>query len=62
MYYNLEKVVEELMEHMDTYTDTANPDESDSSADEVDPTREPEKLDQEYEKSADDDDNSTRRQ
>ena len=61
MYYNLEKV-DELMEHMDTYTDTANPDESDSSADEVDPRREPEKLDQEFEKSADDDDNSTRRQ
>ena len=60
MYYNLEKVVEELMEDMDTYTD---PDESDSSADEVDPIWEPEKLDQEYEKSADDDDdNSTRRQ
>ena len=43
---------------MDTYTD---PDESDSSADDVDPTWEPEKLDQEYERTADDDDNSTRR-
>ena len=63
MYYNLEKVVEELMEDMDTYSDTADPGESDSSADEVDPIWEPEKLDQEYEKSADDDDdNSTRRQ
>ena len=63
MYYNLEKVVEELMEDMDTYSDTADPGESDSSTDEVDPVWEPEKLDQEYEKSADEDDvNSTRRQ
>ena len=58
LYHNAEKVVEELMEDMDTYTD---PDESDSSADDVDPTWEPEKLDQEYERTADDDDNFTRR-
>ena len=62
MYYNLGKVVKARLEDMDTYTDTADPDESDSSADEVDPTWEPEKRNQEYEKSADDDDNSTRRQ
>ena len=43
MYYNLEKVVEELMEDMHTYTDTTDPDESDSSADDVEPTWEPEK-------------------
>ena len=30
MYYNLEKVVEELMEDMDTYSDTADPDESET--------------------------------
>ena len=31
------------MEDMDTYPDTTDPDESDSSADDVDPTWEPEK-------------------
>ena len=31
------------MEDMDTYADTTDPDESDSGADDVDPTWEPEK-------------------
>ena len=62
--YNLEKVVEELMQDMDTYAnnDANDHDESDSSAEDADPTWEPDKLDREYEKTAADDDNSTQRQ
>ncbi len=59
-YYNLDNVVEELMEDMDAYT--TDPNEPENDSDDVDPLWEPEQLKRDYEKTADDDDNLTRRQ